>query len=75
MKTYQEIKADLEKLEASDLKVGDWVWLKAFKDQPRQKAQLRGPIAAVILVTVMPENVADDGVRIITADKIEGKAI
>jgi hypothetical protein len=74
MKTYAEIKAEQEKLEACDLKPGDWVWLKAFNDQPRQKAQLRGPLAAVILVTVAPENAADDGLRVITADKIEGRA-
>jgi hypothetical protein len=75
MKTYREIKAEVERLEAFDLKPGDWVWLKAFDDQPCQKAQLRGPLAAVILVTIAPENAADDGLRIITADKIEGKAV
>jgi hypothetical protein len=75
MKTYQEIKADIERLEPFDLKPGDWVWLKAFEDQPRQKACLRGPLAAVILVTVTPENVDDDGLRMITADRIEGKAV
>ncbi len=75
MKMYREIKAELERLEAFDLKPGDWVWLKAFDDQPRQKAQLRGPLAAVILVTVAPENATGDGLRIVTADKIEGKAV
>jgi hypothetical protein len=75
MKTYREIKAELERLEVFDLKPGDWVWLKASDDQPRQKAQLRGPLAAVVLVTVVPENTADDGLRVITADKIEGKAV
>jgi hypothetical protein len=75
MKTYAEIKAELEKLEALDFKPGDWVWLKASDDQPRRKAQLRGPLAAVILVTVPPESEADDGLRVITADKIEGKVV
>lgn len=75
MKTYADIKADLERLEAFDLNPGDWIWLKAFDDQPRQKAQLRGPLAAVILVTVAPETAADDGLRVITADRIEGKVV
>jgi hypothetical protein len=75
MKTYREIKAELERLEVFDLKPGDWVWLKASDGQPRQKAQLRGPLAAVVLVTVAPENEADDGLRVITADKIEGRAV
>lgn len=75
MKTHQEIKAELDKLEALDLKSGDWVWLKAAGDQPRQKAQLRGPLAAVILVSVAPEDAADDGLRLITADRIEGKVV
>jgi hypothetical protein len=75
MKTYGEIKAELERLEAFDLKPGDWVWLKAFDGKPRQKGQLRGPLTAVILVTVEPENAADDGLRIVTADKIEGRAV
>lgn len=74
MKTYAEIKAELEKLEAFDLKIGDWVWLTAFGDQPRQKAQLRGPLGAVILVSLAPDDTTDDGLRITTADKIEGKA-
>jgi len=73
LKTYAEIKAELERLEAVNLKIGDWVWLKAFDDQPRRKAQLRGSLAAVTLVTVAPENAADDGLRVITVDKIEGK--
>jgi hypothetical protein len=73
MKTYAEIKADLDRLEALDLRPGDWVWLKAFDDWPRQQARLRGPLAAVVLVTVTPENATDDGLRTITADKIEGK--
>ncbi len=75
MQTYREIKLELERLKACDLKSGDWVWLKAFDDQPRRKAQLRGPLAAVILVTVAPENPTDDGLRVVTADKIEGKAV
>jgi hypothetical protein len=74
MITYAEVKSALEKLESLNLKPGDWVWLKAFNDMPRQRAQLRGPLAAVILVTVTPEDAADDGLRGITADKIEGKA-
>lgn len=73
MKTYPEIKADLEKLEALHLKPGDWVWLKAFNDWPRQKAQLRGPLAAVLLVAIAPVDSTDDGLRLITADRIEGK--
>ena len=73
MKTYAEIKADLERLEAFNLKTGDWVWLKSANDQPRQKAQLAGPVGAVILVTVAPEDAADDGLRIVTADRIEGR--
>ena len=74
MKTYQEKKAELDRLEALDLKPGDWVWLKAFEDQPRQKGCLRGPLAMVILVTVTPEGADDDGQRIVTADRIEGRA-
>lgn len=73
MKIYAEIKSELDKLEALDLKIGNWIWLKAFDNQPRQKAQLRGPLGAVILVMVAPENAADDGLRVITADKIAGK--
>jgi len=74
LKTYAEIKAELEKLKLTDLKPGDWVWLKAIDDEPPQKAQLRGPLAAVVLVTIAPENDTDDGLRVVTADKIEGKA-
>ena len=74
MKTYAETKEEIERLKALKLKVGDWVWLKATSDQPREKAQLRGPIAAVVLVTVTPEKATDDGLRIITADRIEGRA-
>ena len=66
MKTYQEIKAVLERLETLDLKPGDWVWLKASEDQPRQRGCLRGPLAMVILVTVTPESADDDGLRIVT---------
>ena len=74
MKTYAEIKAELDSLEGLNLKIGDWIWLKASDDQPRQKAQLRGPLAAVLLVTVTPADSTDDGLRVITADKIEGRA-
>ena len=73
MKTYAEIKAELARLEALELKSGDWVWLKAFDDWPRQKAQLKGPLAAVLQVTIAPVDPTDDGLRVITADKIEGK--
>ena len=31
MQTYREIKLELERLKACDLKSGDWVWLKAFE--------------------------------------------
>ena len=72
MKTYKEIKADLYKLEAHGLTIGDWVWLRPIGDQPRKKAQLRSPLAAVMLLVVEPEHPGDDGVRMITADKIEG---
>lgn len=74
MKTYAELKAELATLGALNLKTGDWVWLKAFEDMPRRKAQLCGPLEAVILVTVAPEDAADNGLRVITADKIEGRA-
>jgi hypothetical protein len=37
MKTYREIKAELERLEVFDLKPGDWVWLKASGDQLARK--------------------------------------
>ena len=74
MKTYAEIKAELERLEPLNLKVGDWVWLKPMGDQPRRKAQLRGPLAAVLLVTVEPEDAADNGLRVIAADLIEDRA-
>ena len=74
MKTHAEIKAELEILEGLGLQIGDWVWLRPSNGKPRQKAQLRGPLAAVLLVTVAPEDSADDGLRVITADKIEGRA-
>jgi len=66
--------AELERLTAFNLKIGDWVWLKPSDDQLRRKAQLRGPLAAVLLVTVAPETTTDDDLRVITADRIEGKA-
>ncbi len=75
MKTYAEIKAALDQLEALGLKIGDWVWLKAANDQPRRKAQIRSPLAAVMLVSVSPESKGDDGVRVINADLIEGRAV
>ncbi len=75
MKSYATIQAALAKLESYDLKPGDWVWLKADDNEPRRKAQLRGPLAAVTLVTVASENATDDGLRLITADNIECKAV
>ena len=74
MKTYVERKAALDRLEALGLKTGDWVWLKAEGDQERRKAQLRSPLAVVLLVTVGPESATDDGLRIINVDLIEGPA-
>ncbi len=74
MKIYAEVKAELDSLEGLNLKIGDWIWLKASDDQPRQKAQLRGPLAAVLMVTVEPQDSTDDGLRVITTDRIEGRA-
>ena len=74
MKTYAEIKAELERLASYNLRPGDWVWLKATEALPRQKAQLRAPLEAVLLVSVGPEDSGDDGLRIINADRIEGPA-
>jgi len=74
MKTYAEIKAELDRLAPYNLKPGDWVWLQATDTLPRQKAQLRGPLEAVLMVTVEPEDASDDGLRVINADRIEGPA-
>ena len=52
MKSFADISDELKRLEAFDLKPGDWVWLKAFDVWPRQKARLRGNLAAVMLVEV-----------------------
>ena len=73
MKTYAEIQAELARLKALDLKVGDWVWLRVWDDQPLQKAQLRGTLAAVTLVVVAPEDASDDGLRVVTPDRIKGR--
>jgi hypothetical protein len=74
MKTYQEIKAHLDEIEAIGLKPGDWVWLKALDGKPRQEAQLRRPLAMVILVKVTPENEADDGLSAVTIRTISAHA-
>jgi hypothetical protein len=74
MKTYTDIKAELDRLSRFNMKLGDRVWLKATDDHPREKAQLRGPLEAVLLVTVAPERDGDDGLRVLTADRIEGPA-
>jgi hypothetical protein len=75
MKTYAEIKAELDRLKALNLVIGDWVWLKPFANQPRMKGQIKGPIEAVLLVIVEPESTGDDGLRVVTADRIEGRCI